>query len=75
MLEIMITDFAESPPISFLFADADGHIGFQSAGRVPLRPSVNDGEWPTSSANGTSKWIVRLLLLKQQVVLHRRISF
>ncbi|HVE66554.1 MAG TPA: penicillin acylase family protein [Thermoanaerobaculia bacterium] len=54
------TDFLEAlrlfhaPPQNFLYADADGHVGYAAAGAVPIRPRAN-GLLPVSGA-GEDDW-------------------
>jgi len=44
------------PQQNFAAADSDGHIGFLSAGRVPVRRN-HDGWLPTDAATGDGDWI------------------
>ncbi|MGH9346277.1 MAG: penicillin acylase family protein, partial [Vicinamibacterales bacterium] len=44
-----------APPIAFSYADADGHIGLQVAGRIPVRAS-GDGSSPGEGWTGASDW-------------------
>jgi penicillin amidase len=44
-----------SPPLSFLYADAEGNIGFFPAGDIPIRVG-HDGTFPADGASGASEW-------------------
>ncbi len=45
------------PGMNFVYADADGHIGYQMSGAVPIR-AANDvfGLLPVSGADGSHEW-------------------
>ncbi len=43
-------------PQGFVYADTAGHIGFQAAGRVPVRKSGNDGLVPTAGWRAENDW-------------------
>ena len=45
-----------APMQNFALADAEGHIGFVAAGRVPIRRG-HDGRLPTAAASGMGDWI------------------
>lgn len=49
-----LTDF-HSPVQNFVYGDTAGHIGFQLAGRIPVRAS-GDGFAPVSGTDGTARW-------------------
>ncbi len=36
------------PTLNFVYADAQGHIGWQYAGRIPKRPGIDDPQWGAS---------------------------
>ena len=40
--------FFEVPSQNMLYADVDGHIGYQMPGKVPVRPGTNDGTVPVN---------------------------
>lgn len=44
------------PPQSFTYADTAGHIGFYSAGRIPVR-KTGDGSVPYDGATDDGEWI------------------
>jgi penicillin G amidase len=44
-----------SPPLSFLYADAEGNIGFFPAGQIPVRVG-HDGTAPVDGASGAFEW-------------------
>lgn len=44
------------PPQSFTYADTAGHIGYYSAGRIPVRKS-GDGSVPYDGANDEGEWL------------------
>jgi penicillin amidase len=43
------------PGQNVVYADADGNIGYQATGRVPIRAS-GDGSFPVSGADDTHEW-------------------
>lgn len=43
------------PALNFVYADDGGNIGFQVAGRVPIRRNF-DGETPVDGASGNFEW-------------------
>jgi penicillin amidase len=43
------------PGLNFLYADTAGHIGYQAAGRLPLRRTF-DGDIPVDGASGSFEW-------------------
>lgn len=51
----------DSPAESVVFADTDGHIGYQAVGRVPTRsgPGLGqaDGTWPRLGWDSTWDWV------------------
>lgn len=44
------------PPQSFTYADTAGHIGYYSAGRIPVRKS-GDGSVPYDGTNDEGEWL------------------
>lgn len=45
-----------APALSFVWASADGDIGFQAAGRFPVRRS-GDGSLPAEGWSGANEWV------------------
>jgi penicillin amidase len=45
-----------APQQNVLYADVDGHIGFISAGRIPLRPA-GGGRMPVPGWTGAADWV------------------
>jgi len=46
-----------APSQNFVYADVDGHIGYQMPGAIPVRSSPDDhGARPVSGADGTGEW-------------------
>ncbi len=43
------------PGQNFVYADVDGHIGYQATGKVPIRAS-GDGRMPSSGWDGEHEW-------------------
>lgn len=43
------------PPQNFVYADGEGHIGYQAAGRLPIRKS-HRGDLPADGASGAQEW-------------------
>ncbi|HLI63318.1 MAG TPA: penicillin acylase family protein [Terriglobales bacterium] len=43
------------PPQNFVYADGAGNIGYQAAGRVPIRRDF-DGDFPLDGASGKFEW-------------------
>jgi len=46
----------ETPSVNFVYADVDGHIGYQSTGRVPVRAAGHQGLIPVPGWDGRSEW-------------------
>ena len=46
----------DTPSVNFVYADVDGHIGYQSTGRVPVRAAGHDGTVPVPGWDGRSEW-------------------
>jgi penicillin G amidase len=46
-----------APSQNFVYADVDGHIGYQMPGAIPIRSDPGDrGARPVSGADGTGEW-------------------
>jgi penicillin amidase len=43
------------PPQNFVYADSSGNIGFQAAGRIPIRHGFN-GDVPLDGSSGNFEW-------------------
>jgi penicillin amidase len=50
-----LSDFP-GPAQNFVYADREGHIGYQAAGRLPVRPPANRGDVPVDGATGNTEW-------------------
>ncbi len=48
-------DFAV-PAQNLVYADREGHIGYQAPGRVPIRKSGNDGRLPSAGWRSENDW-------------------
>jgi len=46
----------DTPSVNFVYADVDGHIGYQSTGRVPVRVAGHQGMVPVPGWDGRSEW-------------------
>ncbi|MEM7581913.1 MAG: penicillin acylase family protein [Acidobacteriota bacterium] len=46
----------DGPHMSFIYADASGNIGFQAAGRVPIRNPNHPGSVPVPGWTGEYEW-------------------
>jgi penicillin G amidase len=46
----------DTPSLNFVYADVDGHIGYQSTARVPLRAPGHDGLTPVPGWDGRFEW-------------------
>jgi penicillin G amidase len=44
------------PAQNLVYADRDGHIGYQAPGRIPIRQSGNDGLWPSAGWRPENDW-------------------
>ena len=56
------------PGMNFVYADVDGHIGYQAAGMLPVR-SNHDGDVPVDGASGRFEWSGRIPFLELPSVL------
>jgi penicillin G amidase len=45
-----------APAQNVVYADVDGNIGLQISGRIPLRPSGDDGRRPVDGTSGAHDW-------------------
>ena len=50
-----LADFAV-PGQNVIYADTEGHIGYQATGRVPIRKSGNDGLLPAAGWLAENDW-------------------
>ncbi|HJX27287.1 MAG TPA: penicillin acylase family protein [Thermoanaerobaculia bacterium] len=46
----------DTPSLNFVYADVDGHIGYQSTARVPRRSPGHDGSVPVAGWDGRAEW-------------------
>lgn len=46
----------EAPSQNFVYADVDGNIGYQSTGKVPIRPANAQGLLPAPGWTGENEW-------------------
>ncbi|HEY3570453.1 MAG TPA: penicillin acylase family protein [Thermoanaerobaculia bacterium] len=46
----------ETPSVNFVYADMDGHIAYQSTGRIPIRAAGHQGLVPVPGWDGRSEW-------------------
>src|SRR5690606_29808445 len=46
----------DSPTQNLVYADVDGHIGYQAPGRVPVR-KLGDGRWPVPGWDPRYEWV------------------
>ncbi|HEV2852266.1 MAG TPA: penicillin acylase family protein [Thermoanaerobaculia bacterium] len=46
----------ETPSVNFVYADVDGHIGYQSTARVPIRAPGHQGMVPVPGWDGRFEW-------------------
>ncbi len=45
-----------TPAQNLVYADVDGHIGYQATGRIPIRKSGNDGRAPVAGWKPENDW-------------------
>jgi penicillin amidase len=45
-----------TPSVNFVYADVDGHIAYQSTGRIPVRAAGHQGLVPVPGWDGRSEW-------------------
>jgi penicillin amidase len=50
-----VADFAV-PSQNIVYADREGHIGYQAPGRIPIRKSGNDGRYPAAGWRAENDW-------------------
>ncbi|HKV10348.1 MAG TPA: penicillin acylase family protein [Thermoanaerobaculia bacterium] len=46
----------DTPSLNFVYADVDGNIGYQSAGKLPVRAPGLQGLSPAPAAGGANEW-------------------
>jgi penicillin amidase len=46
----------DTPSVNFVYADMDGHIAYQSTGRIPVRPTGLLGLVPVPGWDGKAEW-------------------
>jgi len=46
----------DTPSVNFVYADAAGHIGYQSTARIPIRAAGHQGLVPVPGWDGRSEW-------------------
>ncbi|HEX5018106.1 MAG TPA: penicillin acylase family protein, partial [Actinomycetes bacterium] len=46
----------EVPSQNMLYADTEGHIGYQMPGKVPVRSGANDGSFPVNGWDSSNAW-------------------
>jgi penicillin amidase len=46
----------DTPSVNFVYADVDGHIGYQSTARIPIRVPGHQGLVPVPGWDGRSEW-------------------
>jgi penicillin amidase len=46
-----------APALNLVYADVDGHIGYQATGKLPLRAPGADGMRPADGAGGKAEWL------------------
>lgn len=46
----------EVPAQNLVYADVDGHVGYQAPGRIPLRRADHDGRWPVPGWDSANDW-------------------
>jgi penicillin amidase len=51
-------DFA-APSQNMVYADVEGHIGYQAPGVIPIREAANRGEWPSPGWDPAYDWTGR----------------
>ncbi|HEX6868516.1 MAG TPA: penicillin acylase family protein, partial [Candidatus Limnocylindrales bacterium] len=50
-----------APSQNFVYADVDGHVGYQLPGWIPVRSDPDDrGDRPVSGSDGTGEWTGRI---------------
>ncbi|MEO9323308.1 penicillin acylase family protein [Nocardioides sp. C4-1] len=49
------------PAQNIVYADRDGHVGYQAAGRIPIRKSGNDGRLPSPGWRSDTDWTGELV--------------
>lgn len=49
-------ELMDAPPQNLVYADVDGHIGYQSPGRIPIRAAGHDGRLPVQGWDPANEW-------------------
>jgi penicillin amidase len=49
-------ELMDAPSQNLVYADVDGHIGYQSPGRIPIRARGHDGRWPVEGWDPRNEW-------------------
>jgi penicillin amidase len=49
--------FFDVPSQNMIYADVDGHIGYQMPGKIPSRPEGNDGTMPVDGWDSSNDWL------------------
>lgn len=49
--------FFGAPSQNFVYADVDGNIGYQTPGRIPVRPASNSGLVPVDASTDADLWL------------------
>src|SRR5215469_518744 len=49
------TSLLDSPGQNFVYADVEGHVGYQASGHIPIR-RAGDGSLPVSGADDAHEW-------------------
>ena len=49
-------ELIDAPSQNLVYADVDGHIGYQSPGRIPIRAPGHDGRWPVAGWERSNEW-------------------
>ncbi len=50
----------QAPSQNFVYADVDGHIGYQMPGWIPIRAQAGDGNRPVTGWDGEHEWVDRI---------------
>lgn len=50
----------QAPSQNFVYADVDGHIGYQMPGWIPVRAQAGDGNRPVPGWDGEHEWVSRI---------------
>ncbi|MEQ1506550.1 MAG: penicillin acylase family protein [Myxococcota bacterium] len=47
----------DRPGVNFVYADTAGAIGYHAAGRIPVRPDGDTGQWPVEGWTTAHDWV------------------